>query len=68
MTEDITADTDEVLSVKEMADRFDQMETIIMPWRTDRPPNETWVEVRDGETIIEARAFYGGGRYTIHLP
>ena len=37
-----------------------------MPWRTDRPPNETWVEVRDGETILEAKAFYGRDGYSPH--
>jgi len=41
-------------------------EPIEMTWRTDRPPNETWVEVRDGETILEARAFYGRDGWRPH--
>jgi hypothetical protein len=36
------------------------------PWRRDKPPNETWVEVRDGDTPIEAMAFFGRDGYLPH--
>jgi hypothetical protein len=35
-------------------------------WRSDRPPNEEWVEVKDGETIVEAMAFYGRDGWQPH--
>ena len=35
-------------------------------WRSDRPPNETWVEVLDGESTVEAMAFYGRDGYRPH--
>ena len=28
-------------------------------WRTDKPPNETWVNVKRGDTTIEAKAIFG---------
>lgn len=36
-------------------------------WRTDKPPNEVWVEVEmpDG-LVIEAQAFYGRDGYRPH--
>lgn len=36
-------------------------------WVIDRrPPNEIWVEVKDGDKIIEAMAFYGRDGYLPH--
>jgi len=29
------------------------------PWRNDQPPNEKWVEVKDGDFVVEAMAFFG---------
>jgi hypothetical protein len=38
----------------------------VVPWRNDRPPNEVWVEVKDGEHVIEAMAFFGRDGYRPH--
>lgn len=35
-------------------------------WRSDKPPNETWVQVMDGENIVEAMAFFGRDGYRPH--
>lgn len=42
------------------------VERIVRPWRSDRPPNETWVQVMSGDEIIEAMAFYGRDGYRPH--
>jgi hypothetical protein len=31
-----------------------------------KPPNETWVEVKDGEKVVEAMAYYGRDGYRPH--
>lgn len=35
-------------------------------WRNDKPPNETWVEVMDGDDVIEAMAVFGRDGYLPH--
>jgi len=35
-------------------------------WRTDEPPNEVVVEVKDGRKLIRAMAFYGRDGYRPH--
>ena len=39
---------------------------VVVPWRNDKPPNETWVQVMDGENVIEAMAFFGRDGYRPH--
>jgi len=39
---------------------------IVMPWRNEKPPNETWVEVMEGDGVIEAMAFFGRDGYRPH--
>lgn len=31
-----------------------------------KPPNETWVQVKDGDSVIEAMAFFGRDGYRPH--
>lgn len=35
-------------------------------WQTAAPPNETLVEVEDGDNIIQVMAFYGRDGYRPH--
>ncbi len=28
-------------------------------WRNDKPPNEVWVAVKNGDEVLEAMAIYG---------
>lgn len=37
-----------------------------IPWITDKPPNEEWVEVIDGDQILVVMAFYGRDGYRPH--
>jgi len=39
---------------------------VVMLWRNDRPPNETWVQVMDGDNVTEAMAFFGRDGYRPH--
>ena len=42
------------------------VQSVVVPWRNDKPPNETWVQVMDGENVIEAMAFFGRDGYRPH--
>jgi len=39
---------------------------LLRPWQNEKPPNEVWVEVWDGEQVITAMAFYGRDGYRPH--
>ena len=42
------------------------VQSVVMPWRNDKPPNEIWVQVKDGDSVVEAMAFYGRDGYRPH--
>lgn len=35
-------------------------------WQNEQPPNEIWIEVKDGDSVVEAMAFFGRDGYRPH--